>query len=93
MFLLAISLTQTRSSMNKRVEATPENYLELMEALSSQEALNLARSIIFRLKELHEDDDTYWMEKPWKFPEYWVPALNGTLEDFDFDYLEEEEEE
>jgi hypothetical protein len=75
--------------MDKEVKATPENYLELIEALSVQEALNLASSINFRLRELHEEDDGYWMEKPWKFPHYWIPALNGTLEE---DYLEPEEE-
>ncbi len=89
MFLLAISLTQSRSIMTKEVKATPENYLELLDALSVREALGLARSIQFRLRELHEADDDYWLEKPHKFPHYWIPALNGTLEDDD---LEPEEE-
>lgn len=65
--------------------ATPDNYLELMDALSVHEALDLARGIARRLRELRHDDDGYWLEKPWKFPHYWVPALNGTLDD---DYLE-----
>lgn len=89
MFLLANSLTQTRSSMTKEVKATPENYLELIDALSVREALELASHIANRLQELNLDDDSYWLEKPHKFPEYWVPALNGTLEEYFF-YPEEE---
>jgi hypothetical protein len=91
MFLLAILLTQTRSIMTKEVKATPENYLELMSALSVEKALQLACSIANRLQELNLDDDNYWLEKPHKFPEYWVPALNGTLDDYFF-YPEEEYE-
>ena len=75
--------------MSEATLATPDNYLELMDALSVREVLNLARDITSRLNQLHEDNDGYWLEKPWKFPNYWVPALNGTLED---DYLEFEEE-
>lgn len=82
MFLLAISLTQTRSNMNKKVKATPENYLELIEALSAREVLNLASAIARRLIELNLLDDVDWLEKPSKFSEYWIPALNGTLEDY-----------
>ena len=89
MFLLAISLTQTRSNMNKEVKATPENYLELLDSLSAGEALNLASHILTRLLELNLGDDSYWLEKPWKFPEYWIPALNGTLEDYFYDPEEE----
>lgn len=89
MFLLANSLTQTRSNMDKEVKATPDNYLELMGALSVEKALQLACSIANRLQALNLDDDNYWLEKPWKFPEYWVAALNGTLEDY-FYYPEEE---
>lgn len=75
--------------MSEATQATPDNYLELMDALSVREALDLARGIASRLRELHHDDDGYWLEKPWKFPHYWVPALNGTLEDAD---LEPEED-
>jgi hypothetical protein len=42
------------------------------------------------LNQLYEENDGYWLEKPWKFPHYWVPALNGTLEDDDLDPEEEE---
>ena len=86
---MAISLTQTRSNMTKEVKATPENYLELLEALSVREALQLARNIANRLQELNLGDDNYWLEKPHKFPDLWVPALNGTLDDYFF-YPEEE---
>lgn len=75
--------------MTKEVKATPENYLELMNALSAGEVLHLARAVLARLLELKLVDDAYWLEKPHKFPHYWIPALNGTLEDDD---LEPEEE-
>lgn len=71
--------------MSEATLATPDNYLELMDALSVREVLNLARDITSRLNQLYEDNDGYWLEKPWKFPHYWVPALNGTLEDDDLD--------
>jgi hypothetical protein len=75
--------------MTKEVKATPENYLELLEALSVREVLELASNILTRLIELNLADESYWLEKPYKFPEYWVPALNGTLDDYFF-YPEEE---
>jgi hypothetical protein len=75
--------------MTKEVKATPENYLELIEALSVGEVLELASRILTRLLELNLGDDSYWLEKPWKFPEYWIPALNGTLEDY-FYYPDED---
>ena len=89
MFLLANSLTQSRSIMTEEVKATQENYLELLEALSVREALEVASGITNRLADLKVDNDGYWLEKPWKFPEYWVPALNGVIDDSD---LEPEEE-
>jgi hypothetical protein len=85
MFLLAISLTQTRSKMTKEVRATQENYLELIEALSVGKVLELASNILTRLIELNLADESYWLEKPHKFPEYWIPALNGTLDDYFYD--------
>jgi hypothetical protein len=75
--------------MTKEVKATPENYLELMDALSAREVLNLASAIARRLIELNLLDDADWLEKPSKFSEYWIPALNGTLDDYFF-YPEEE---
>jgi hypothetical protein len=75
--------------MNKEVKATPENYLELMDALSVREVLGLASAITGRLVELKIENDGYWLEKPSKFSEYWIPALNGTLDE---SYLEVEDE-
>lgn len=75
--------------MTTEVKATPANYLELMDALSAGEVLQLARAILTRLLELNLVDDAYWLEKPHKFAEYWVPALNGTLDDYFYDPEEE----
>jgi hypothetical protein len=75
--------------MTKEVRATPENYLELMDALSVREILELASAITIRLVELKIENDGYWLEKPRKYPEYWIPALNGTLDE---SYLELEDE-
>jgi hypothetical protein len=41
------------------------------------------------LVELKIENDGYWLEKPRKYPEYWIPALNGTLDE---SYLELEDE-
>jgi hypothetical protein len=71
--------------------ATEDNFVELLGGLSPFTALELARSIASKLRqEAADDDDGYWLEKPWKFAEYWVPAINGTLEDADFSYTPDE---
>lgn len=69
--------------------ATPENFIQIMDGLNAYDALNYAQSIQRRLEDLNIDGDRgYWMEKPWKFPEYWVPALNGTLDEDDLESAE-----
>jgi hypothetical protein len=66
--------------------ADEDNYLEILSTMNSLNALAFARDIIFRLEELNIDGDNgYWLEKPHKFPEYWIPALNGTLDETDFE--------
>lgn len=64
---------------------TTENYLEILDSLSAMETLELAYQII----EYHNDNylkfQTQILEKPWKWSEYWVPALNGTLWDLSGD--------
>lgn len=77
---------------NTRVVANADNYLELMSKMSPFVVLAHACNIAGRLNDLRyyvDGDDFYWMEKPHKFPEFWVAAINGTLEENDF---EEEEE-
>lgn len=66
--------------------ATEDNYLQLLGAMNSFTALTLARDITVRLDELGIDGDGgYWLEKPHKFPEYWIPAINGTLDEDDLE--------
>lgn len=80
------------NNSNNTVVATKDNYLELMSIMSPFVVLAHARNIAGRLDDLRyyvDSDDFYWMEKPHKFPEFWVAAINGTLEENDF---EEEEE-
>jgi len=80
------------NNSNIPVVATEENYLEILNSMSPLLALAYARNIASRLSELRyypDGDDCYWMEKPHKFPEFWVHAINGTLDDTEF---EEEEE-
>ena len=81
------------NSNNTKVVATKDNYLELISIMSPFVVLAHARNIAGHLNDLRyyvDGDDFYWMEKPHKFPEFWVAAINGTLEENDF---EEEEEE
>lgn len=72
------------------VVADESNYLEILSTMDTFVALNLARSIDSRLEELLLDGDGgYWLEKPWKFPHYWIPAINGTLEEDELEPYEE----
>ena len=72
--------------MSEATPATPSNFVELMEGMSVMEVLTRASEIHARLTELDIDGDGgYWLEKPWKFPEYWVPALNGTILEADLE--------
>jgi hypothetical protein len=75
----------------QQITATEDNFVELLGGLSPFTALELARSIASKLRQEDADaDDGYWLEKPWKFPEFWVPAINGTLEEADFSYTPDE---
>lgn len=80
------------NNSNNKVVATKDNYLDLLSNMSPFVALAHACNIASHLRDINyyvDGDDLYWMEKPHKFPEFWVAAINGTLEDSDF---EEEEE-
>lgn len=68
----------------KEVTATPENYLDLLDSKTPAEVLNLVATIHGELR-LHggfEEDvaELYWCEKPWKYPEFWIPAINDDWE-------------
>lgn len=66
------------------VIATVDNYLEILGKMPAVKALQLASQLVHRLHELNyypAGDDGYWLEKPHKFPEFWIPAINGTLDE------------
>lgn len=68
------------------IVANESNFIEIMGKMSPFVVLALAKNITSRLDDLAIDgDDGYWLEKPYKFPEYWIPAINGTLEDDDLE--------
>lgn len=76
------------NSNNTKVVANESNYLDLLRIMSPFVVLQHASNIASRLRDLRyyaDGDDGYWMEKPHKFPEFWIPAINGTLEDSDFE--------
>ena len=70
----------------KEVIATPDNYLEILDSKAPKEVLELVCGIAYELKlrdlGYYSDNpsELYWCEKPWKFPEFWIPALNGDSE-------------
>lgn len=74
------------------IAATADNYLELLGHMSPFVVLQHAANIANRLQELNyypDGDDFYWMEKPYKFPEFWVPAINGTLDEDELEPIED----
>lgn len=60
--------------------ATEENYLDILDSMTCMETLELVHGIMFAFEQDHETFDIYALEKPWKFPEIYVPALNGELD-------------
>ena len=60
--------------------ATEENYLDILDSMTCMETLELIAEIISYFEDDHEKFDTYILEKPHKYPEIYVPALNGELE-------------
>jgi hypothetical protein len=61
-----------------------QDYLEQLDELSSIELMNLIGSVISAYRADHMEDKfhLYALEKPWKFPEIWIPALDRTLSDY-----------
>jgi hypothetical protein len=61
-----------------------QNYLDRIDELGSIELINLIGSILnaYKAQGLEKDFDTYALEKPWKFPEIWIPALDRNLSDY-----------
>lgn len=60
--------------------ATEENYLDIMDSMTCMETLELVSDIMFCFENDFEIFDRYMLEKPHKYPEVYVPALNGELE-------------
>ena len=68
----------------KEVIATPANYLDLLDSKTAKEVLDLVADLHGELR-LHggyagDVAELYWCEKPWKYPEFWIPALNNDWE-------------
>jgi hypothetical protein len=59
-----------------------KSYLDRIDELGSLELINLIGSILAAYKSAGLEFDTYALEKPWKFPEIWVPALDRNLSDY-----------
>ena len=60
--------------------ATEENYRDILDSMNCMQTLELVAEIISYFEDDHENFDTYILEKPHKYPEVYVPALNGELE-------------
>lgn len=60
--------------------ATEDNYLDILDSMNCMETLGLIHGIMYAFELEHETFDIYALEKPWKFPEIYVPALNGELD-------------
>lgn len=60
---------------------TEENFLEKFDQMSALEAFHLAHYIMWCYEEESVTFDPYLLEKPWKYPEIIVPAMNGELDD------------
>jgi hypothetical protein len=74
------------------IVADTENFMMLLEHMSPFVVLKHGANIASRLQELNyypDGDDYYWMEKPYKFPEFWIPAINGTLHEDDLEIIED----
>lgn len=61
-------------------KATEDNYLDILDSMNCMEALELVHGIMFAFEQEYQTFDIYALEKPWKFPEIYVPALNGELD-------------
>lgn len=55
------------------------NFLEKIDSLGSLELLDLVATMLGDFAAEYETFDPYILEKPWKYPEIWIPALNGDL--------------
>ncbi len=72
------------STMENTINET--NYLEHLDTLPTGEVLELASVIAEWSHDLgiaYKNELSYIFEKPHKFPEIWVPAINGDLMEFD----------
>lgn len=68
-------------------EKVRELLAEITTASQFQEALV---QILYWIEEngmISNDNVSYVVEKPWKFPEYWIPAIEGNLDEFSADDL------
>lgn len=61
-------------------KVTEDNYLEVFDQLSPKRVFELANYIVWCYKMEWVEVDEYLFEKPWKYPEIMVPAMNGDLE-------------
>jgi hypothetical protein len=68
--------------------ADKDNYLSILDEKSAIETLELVRSILFQLKWAGIKLDDGWLEKPWRWEEVWIPALNGNLEIVTHPYMD-----
>ncbi len=60
-------------------QVNEDNFLDALDALDTMELLDLVATMLGDFAAEHETFDPYILEKPWKYPEIWVPALNGDL--------------
>ena len=61
------------------------NYLEYLDTLSAKEVLEIVRTIVSWADETNSSyrgELDYIFEKPHKFPEIFVPAINGDIDEF-----------
>ncbi len=76
--------------MNKIETATPENFLDVLDSKNAMETLELVLEIMNYHKENYLTFQDSILEKPWRWSEYWIPALNGELGSLSGDLTEYE---
>lgn len=62
----------------------------LAEITTASQLQEVLVQILYWIEEngmISDDNVSYVVEKPWKFPEYWIPAIEGNLHEFSADDL------
>ena len=69
-------------------KVTQDNFCEAIDKLAPIDVLETVSAILWQLNDQGIDLDRGWLEKPWRWAEVWVPALNNEPELITQDFID-----